>query len=146
VSQVVTDTIRGAPLVNYDGFVSVSVQPPHAPPLGIVDDRVRLTVGHEYHLVVEAGREPVSPVHRRVLIENGTVAEQVPFTVSIDSDRLAMRVTETPFPVPTDGGQAILHLALHIPELGRDPALWIRLRQRGRTLHVIELQLELVEE
>jgi hypothetical protein len=133
----------GPTLVNFDGFVSVSLGRAE-----VVDDRddryvvfadaipiLSITIGQ----TLKAGA-----VNAPVVVEEGEAAPVVPFVVSVDGERLKRGRVEQPLNV-TAGGEA--RTATFELELRRElgPALiWVRVMQHGRLLQIVSLELETI--
>jgi hypothetical protein len=144
VAQTLSEAIEGPPLVNYAGFVSVAVFDQQDDAVALTGERIPLHLGREYRLrVTIASRPQPQAINKEIAIVNGQTADEVPFDVSIDTDRLALRIRDTPLIVPADGRSASLTLPLRIDDPWPEPTLWIRVSQHGRLAQVVELLLNL---
>jgi hypothetical protein len=131
-------------LINYDGFLSVRVLDPKGEP--VPDDgegAVALRPEAPYRLEVTIDLAPmVGARNARVSIQQGEVAEVVPFGVELDSDRVALRAPGRDVQVNARGGEQRLEFPLTVGEGMGDASVWVRVAQHGRLIQLVEVELE----
>ncbi|GAA1646934.1 PH domain-containing protein [Catellatospora bangladeshensis] len=140
VSDAVREVLEGAPLVNYDGWVSVEVYDGTDPVTASPDRRLLLDPDRVYDLIVTIGPSPASRLAEPLAVTGGVDESIVLFEVEVDSDRPALRHTaRTVWVQGTERARIEFTLGPGQPPLWPPPWLWIRVSQQRRTLQSIEL-------
>ena len=144
VPEAVTDgvqmALRGTPLVNYDGWVSVEVLD-DGRTLELSDAReLAVTPGRRYELVVTIGPDRGASIAEPLVVSGGVEQPAVEFRVEIDSDLPALRHAPTPLVVTRTGAAGNVRFGLELSEITDPPPwLWVRVMQGRRTLQNVEL-------
>jgi hypothetical protein len=101
-----------------------------------------LNEGSLYTLVVSIGpHQPEEGISAALRIRDGDEAEQVPFSLELDSNAPQLRHESLPLPA-TRGAMATRRFPVDVTMLAPNDAtwIWVRVTQQGRTIQNLQIK------
>jgi hypothetical protein len=145
IKSGIEEAILGPPLVNYDGWISVTVTDDEGAVTPSEDRRIGVEASRPIVLEVTIGPDRTADVAEPLVITQGIPRPTVDFLIEIDSDQPSLRQSPILVTVDVPHGQAHARFSLHpdVDEPGFSAWIWVRVSQGRRSLQSIELTTEL---
>ena len=139
---VLHNVLAGPPPTNFNGHLSVTLMAGeallHAGDGGVF----AVSREREYELVISIGQRAIDEAETvPVVIRGGDDNPEVPFSISIDSNVVALRIEEQPLTVSQDSYAGLTFPLCVPPDSAEVIWLWIRVAQHNRTIQSLEITL-----